>query len=166
MDSVRSLRPEFAGLSSPEVVQQLRANGELRHAFLDRMQLDQFRGAGFPDPAAIRKAIMEPALADVPVYHGGYSVGRIDTDRPIVKDPVMPHSTYNTQLAGEVKGGLDVALPHTELWADFFNARRAAGAPASGDRLAFERATPAQLIDQRALDRLMPMVEQLRRRGG
>ena len=161
-DAVRSLRPEFAGLQSPEVIAQLRNNGALRHAFLDRMQLEDFQKAGFPEIASIRKAIMEPSLGTVPSYHGGYSVGRIDTSKPIIKNAPDPHSTYDTQLAGQVVGGMDVNIPHTELWKDFFAERRARGMPVSGDRMAFERTAPAQLVTPQLIDQLQPIIKKLR----
>jgi hypothetical protein len=161
-DAVRSLRPEFAGLQSPEVIAQLRNNGALRHAFLNRMQLDDFQKAGFPELASIRKAIMEPSLSTVPNYAGGYSVGRIDTSKPIIKNAKDPHSTYDTQLAGQVVGGMDVNIPHTELWKDFFAERRARGMPVSGDRMAFERSAPAQLVTPQLIDELQPIIKMLR----
>lgn len=161
--AVKALRPEFKGIDSPEVVDQLRQTGALRHAFLNRMQLDDFQNAGFPHLSSIRKAIMEPALADVPLYHGGYSVGAIDTARSINKAPVAPHSTYDTQLHGHVVGGMDTPVPHTMLWRDFFADRRARNTPASGDRIAFERSKPLQKVDQQLLDEVMPYVEALRR---
>lgn len=161
-DAVRAIRPDFAGLSSPEVREQLKGNGAIRHAFLNRMQLDDFQQQGFPDLAAIRKAIMEPELADVPNYHGGYRIGQMDTSRKNFKDAVVPHSTYNTQIPGKVIGGLDVSIPYKDMWRDFFDNRRAMGQPEKGDRIAFERAAPSQLIDQQLLDKLMPMVEALR----
>lgn len=160
--AVKSLRPEFAGIDAPEAIDQLRKSGELRHAFLNRMQLDQFQNAGFPHLSSIRKAIMEPALADVPVYHGGYSVGRVDTSMPINKTPAAPHTTYNTQLHGNVVGGMSQPVPHTMLWRDFFEERRKRGMPVSGDRMAFERSKPLQLVDQRLLDEVMPYVEALK----
>jgi hypothetical protein len=164
--AVRGLRPEFAGIHSPEVVEQLHKTGALRHAFLDRMQLDDFQNAGFPHLSSIRKAIMEPSLADVPNYHAGYSVGKIDTSMPINKNPIDPHTTYNTQLHGHVVGGLDEPIPHTMLWRDFFADRRARDTPISGDRMAFERSKPLQIVDQRLLDQVMPYVEALKRQGG
>lgn len=161
-EAVRNLRPDFAGLNSKDVLGQLKENGAVRHAMLNRMQLDQFKEQGFPNLAAIRKAIMEPELADIPNYHGGYRIGQIDTSRKNFKDAIVPHSTYNTQIPGKVVGGLDVAIPYKDLWGDFFDNRRALGMPEKGDRIAFERAAPAQLIDQRTLDRVMPIIEALR----
>ena len=161
-DAVRSLRPEFAGIDSPDVLNQLHETGALRHAFLDRMQLDDFKNAGFPDMAAIRKAIMEPSIADVPNYHGGYSVGKIDTSQPINKDPLNPHTTYKTQLHGHVVGGMDEAIPHTMLWRDYFAGRRADNRPLSGDRIAFERSKPLQKVDQQLIDEVSAYIEALR----
>ena len=160
--AVRALRPEFRGVDAADVVEQLQKNGELRHAFMDRMQLEDFQRAGFPDVSAIRKAIMEPALQDVPLYHGGYSVGRVDTSKPINKAPKDPHRTYNTQLHGQVVGGIDTPVPHDMLWRDFFKERRARGMPDSGDRMAFERSKPLQLVDQQLLDQVMPYIEAIR----
>ena len=160
--AVRTLRPEFKGLNSPDVIDQLRKNGALRHAFLNRMQLDDFQKAGFPELASIRKAIMEPSLGTVPNYHGGYSVGRIDTSKPIIKNAANPHSTYDTQLAGQVLGGFDVNIPNTRLFPDFFNQRRVRGMPASGDRMAFERSAPSQLITPQMIEDLQPLIKALR----
>jgi hypothetical protein len=164
-DAVRSLRPEFAGVDDPNVIEQLHKTGALRHAFLDRMQLDDFQQAGFPHMSSIRKAIMEPALADVPVYHGGYSVGSIDTSLPINKNPSAPHNTYDTQLHGHVVGGMDTPVPHNMLWRDFFKDRRTRNTPASGDRIAFERSKPLQRVDQQLIDEVSAYAEALRRRG-
>jgi hypothetical protein len=161
-DAVRSLRPEFVGIDSPDALKQLHETGALRHAFLDRMQLDDFKKAGFPDMAAIRKAIMEPALADVPNYHGGYSIGKVDTSQPINKNPLNPHTTYDTQLHGHVVGGLDQGVPHDILWRDFFAGRRADNRPMSGDRIAFERSKPLQKVDQQLIDEVSAYLEALR----
>lgn len=152
---VRKTRPEWKGVMSPEARQQLDANGALRQAFVDRMQLDEFQNAGFPNIAYTRYAITDPRLLDEPMYSSGLAISKMAPGSELVTNPVTPHKTYNTQLRGEYVGGLDQSVPMNVMYPSWFNERRAMGAPVSGDVRSFDLAKPIQQTNQEWLDGLM-----------
>lgn len=152
---VRKIRPEWKGVMSPEARQQLDANGALRQAFVDRMQLDEFQNAGFPNIAYTRYAITDPRLLDEPMYSSGLAISKMAPGSELVTNPMTPHKTYNTQLRGEYVGGLDQSVPMSVMYPSWFKQRRAMGAPVSGDVRSFDLAKPIQQTDQEWLDGLM-----------
>jgi hypothetical protein len=98
---VKAIRPEWKGVMSPESRAQLESNGALRHVFVDRMQLDKFQNAGFPDISYTRYAITDPLLLNEPMYSGGLSIGKMVPNAELITNPQIPHKTYDTQLPGE-----------------------------------------------------------------
>ena len=158
-NEVRLHRPEWKGIDSPEARAQLNENGALRHAFIDRMDLDQFRAAGFPSLPITRAAITEQSLMNVPIHGGGLSIAKMDPSGRIISNPVVPHTTYNTQLGGQYVGGFDRPVPRDFLFSDFTAARRAAGTDPSGDMRSFNLSNPIQRADQRWLDNVMKYME-------
>lgn len=152
---VRKIRPEWKGVMSPEARQQLDANGALRQAFVDRMQLDKFQNAGFPNIAYTRYAITDPRLLDEPMYSSGLAISKMAPGAELVTNPVTPHKTYNTQLRGEYVGGLNQSVPMSVMYPSWFKERRAMGAPVSGDVRSFDLAKPIQQTNQEWLDGLM-----------
>ena len=156
---VKAIRPEWKGVMSPEARAQLESNGALRHAFVDRMQLEEFQKAGFPDIAETRWAITDPRLLDEPMYSSGLGISRMAPGSDLVTNPVTPHKTYNTQLRGQYIGGTDASIPISVMYPDFFKQRRAIGAPVSGDLRSFELGRPAQPTNQEWLDGLMKYLE-------
>jgi hypothetical protein len=152
---VRKIRPEWKGVMSPEAREQLDANGALRQAFVDRMQLDEFQNAGFPNIAYTRYALTDPRLLDEPMYSSGLAISRMAPGSDLVTNPVTPHKTYNTQIRGEYVGGLDQSVPMSVMYPSWFKERRAMGAPTSGDVRSFELARPIQQTNQEWLDGLM-----------
>lgn len=152
---VRKIRPEWKGVMSPEARQQLDANGALRQAFVNRMQLDEFQNAGFPNIAYTRYAITDPRLLDEPMYSSGLAISKMAPGSELVTNPVTPHKTYNTQLRGEYVGGLDQSVPMSVMYPSWFKERRAMGAPVSGDVRSFDLAKPIQQTNQEWLDGLM-----------
>jgi hypothetical protein len=156
---VRSLRPEWKGVMSPESRAQLETNGALRHVFVDRMQLDKFQNAGFPNIAYTRYAITDPLLLNEPMYSGGLAIGKMKPGAELITNPVSPHKTYDTQLAGEYFGGFEQSVPKEILFPDWYKARRAQGIPESGDVRSFQISKPIQPTNQEWLDNLMNYVE-------
>ncbi len=152
---VRKIRPEWKGVMSPEARQQLEANGALRQAFVDRMQLDEFQNAGFPNIAYTRYAITDPLLLDEPMYSSGLAISKMTPGAELVTNPVTPHKTYNTQIRGEYIGGLDQSVPINIMYPSWFKERRAMGAPISGDVRSFDLAKPIQQTNQEWLDGIM-----------
>ena len=152
---VRTLRPEWAGVMSPESRAQLETNGALRHAFVNRMQLDEFQNVGFPNIAYTRYAITDPLLLNEPMYSGGLAIGKMKPDAALITNPISPHKTYDTQLAGEYFGGFEQSVPKEVLFPDWYKMRRQIGAPTSGDVRSFQFAKPIQPTNQEWLDNLM-----------
>jgi hypothetical protein len=153
--TLRKVRPEWKGLDNPASRAQLESNGALRLAFLDVAGLTKFNEAGFPDLAVTRAAIMEPALMDVPMHAGGFSIARMDPEGRVIKNPSVPHKTYDTQLAGQYMGGFDVPVPREVLFPKFTAGRRKAGGDPSRDHRAFQLSHPAEMADQQWLDGVM-----------
>jgi len=152
---VASIRPEWKGIMNAESRNQLEENGALRHAFVDRMQLDKFQNAGFPNIAYTRYAITDPLLLNEPMYSGGLAVGKMKPNTELITNPVSPHKTYNTQLAGEYVGGLERSVPKEIMFPDWYKMRREIGAPESGDVRSFQLANPIQPTNQEWLDSVM-----------
>ena len=152
---VKSVRPEWKGVMNPESRDQLESNGALRIAFVDRMQLDEFQNAGFPNIAQTRFAITDPLLLNEPMYSGGLAVGKMKPNTELITNPVSPHKTYNTQLAGEYLGGLEQSVPKEIMFPDWYKMRREIGAPESGDVRSFQLANPIQQTNQEWLDNIM-----------
>ena len=159
---VRKFRPEWKGVDNPQARDQLNANGALRHAFIDRMTLDQFKTAGFPDLPTTRAAITEQSLMDVPIHAGGFAVAKMDPTGRIITESPAPHTTYNTQLAGQYVGGFEQPIPRELLFSDFTQARRAAGTDPAGDMRSFQLSNPVQQVTQEWVDSLMRFMESTR----
>ena len=156
---VKALRPEWKGVMNPDSRAQLESNGALRHAFVDRMQLDKFQTAGFPNIAYTRYAITDPLLLNEPMYSGGLAIGKMQPGAQLITNPVSPHKTYDTQLAGQYFGGLEQSLPKEVLFPDWYKMRREIKAPESGDVRSFQLSKPIQPTNQEWLDNLMNYVE-------
>jgi hypothetical protein len=152
---VKAIRPEWKGVMSPESRAQLESNGALRHVFVDRMQLDKFQNAGFPDISYTRYAITDPLLLNEPMYSGGLSIGKMVPNAELITNPKIPHKTYDTQLPGEYFGGFEKSIPKEILYPDWYKMRREINAPESGDVRSFQLAKPIQPANQEWLDNLM-----------
>jgi len=162
---VRAIRPDYTSFDSLEALdEQLRTNAPVRRAFLNTLDKRMYKDApGFPDMADVRFGITEPELLDTPIGHGGYAISRLDPTGQIIRDPARPHSTYNTQLGGEYRGGLEVPVPMDLLFRDFFAGRRAAGLPKSADQRALGMADVSQVADQQWVDAVSNYIEQQKR---
>lgn len=70
---------------------------------------------GFPNVTEARFVIQDPTLRDLPAGNevfGGQSIARIDeagTMRP-TSGLLMPHGTYDTDLAGDYLGGFEMGI--------------------------------------------------------
>ena len=159
-NNVKAVRPEFKGLLHPETRDMLNANGALRHAFVHEVGLTPNFNAGFPDLATTRVALTVPELIDVPLHSSGFTIAKLDPAGRIVTDPASPvHPSYNTQLAGQYVGGFAAQPPRSVMFPTFYNARRAAGLPESGDIRSFQTGHPGQVANQEWLDSVMNWME-------
>ena len=161
-DALRKVRPEWLGINHPQARAQLSADGggALRTQFNEIGSQAKFLNMGFPEIAPIKKAITDPNLINTPNMMSAYRVGKIDPDNMIITNPNMPHPTYNTHIGGTQVGEMQVQMPHSELFPEFYKNRRNLGKPTSGDAYAVERGYPTQKFDQEWLDSVMPKFEQ------
>jgi len=152
---MRSIRPEWKGLMDPESRPMLESNGALRHAFVNRMQMDEFQKAGFPNIDYTRFALTDPKLLNEPMYSSGLAIGKMSPNSSVITDPLTPHKTYPSQLSGQYIGGFEQSIPMEIMYPDYFKQRRATNRPVSGDVYSFYRGAPVQQTNQEWLDGLM-----------
>lgn len=151
---------DFPGIGSPKLNEWLDKSGTRRSAFFDFMDKAKWRKKGFPNVTEARFAIQDPALRDIPSgreQFGGQAISQIDdagTMRP-TSGLLMPHGTYNTDLAGDYMGGFEMGVPRSLLFPEFIQARRAAGTEPSGDNRAFMMTPTLQPTNQEWLDGVM-----------
>jgi len=157
---VRKFYPEFVGVDSPKLREQLldKKNGVLRTAFVKRMNNAEFQNMGFPDVPATRKAISEASIMEDPIGTTGFTMAKMDTGRRTV-DPKHP-SGYPIAMAGEYIGGLETRIPFDVMFSTQTKQRRLLGAPTSGDYRSYELAQPVQVFDQEWLDTVSKYLEQ------
>jgi hypothetical protein len=157
---VRKFYPEFVGVDSPKLREQLldKKNGVLRTAFVKRMNNAEFQNMGFPDVPATRKAISEVSIMEDPIGTTGFTMAKMDTGRRTV-DPKHP-SGYPIAMAGEYIGGLETRIPFDVMFNTQTKQRRLLGAPTSGDYRSYELAQPVQVFDQEWLDTVSKYLEQ------
>jgi hypothetical protein len=151
---VRRLRPEWKGLAHPDARKQLDANGELRLAFTNAMGLGEFRKAGFPDLAATRAAVSEPALMNTRPYEGGFAIAELDPGGKVIRQPQSPHPTYTTELGGHYAGQFPSDVPIADLFPTFTQGRRAAGADPMRDIRSFMLSNPTQVATPQWVDKV------------
>lgn len=155
---------DFPGIGSPKLNDWLDKSGTRRAAFFDFMDKAKWRDKGFPNVTEARFAIQDPTLRNLPAGNevfGGQSIARIDeagATRP-TSGLLMPHGTYNTDLAGDYLGGFEMGIPRSVLFPEFIAARRAAGTRPSGDNRSFAFTPLLQPTNQEWLDGVMKYLE-------
>jgi hypothetical protein len=147
--------PGFLGVDHPGAVDQLmKASQGARQKINALMDTAKYHGAGFPDVAATRMALTEPALRNVPAGASGYSVVNFGDDSLQHLEPKIVHPTYPVQMAGTPLGGMDQQIPHDLLYPDFYARRRDIGADPGSDLRALELGKPTQVIGARESDNI------------
>ena len=158
---LRGFRPEWPGIDSPDARTMLDANGALRHAFMSTANKQTYQKAGFPDLKEVRYATTAPELLDTKMIHGGQSISRLNPGDELVQNPERLHKTYSQQIGGEYMGGFEAPLPYSVLFPDWYKARRAKGAPVSGDFRSLDLGNPVtQRFNQEWLDGVMKYLEE------
>lgn len=169
----------WPGLLSDQLDQfLLQATPDDRKAFLRFVDSKAATDMGIPTDAtaAARYAVTDQYQASMPTGMGGVSVGRIDTNNPIITRPQAPHSTYDTQMRGQYIGGFELPLSQEFLFPDAFAdyAKRTYLDKKSGEVRPFTSAhktyslkteLPAQRVTPQMVDQYMTALEDARRRG-
>jgi len=94
---------------------------------------------------------------DTPIHQGGQAISKLDGS--VIQTPTQPHTTYNTQMGGEYKGGISEGIPREIMFPDFTAARRAAGKPVMSDVRSFQLGAPTQEMNQEWLDAVMTYMD-------
>lgn len=161
-DEMRKIDPDWVGVMSSNLRGYLETTkSDVRKAFVRKMDTKPAQEAGFPSVALTRSAITDTELRDSLAGQTGYTVGRLNLENPIIKDPSVPHSTYDTQMSGEYVGGLLTPFPKEMVFRDFYKglegARTASGklqSPSMKD-YTMRLNLPIQKVDQQLVDDLM-----------
>mgnify|MGYP003124087322 FL=1 len=114
-------RPEFVGLDSPDLEDQLLGLGDfgregagaLRLRIIDEFKQKRWENQGFPVYDDVIQALTETELAYTPRGSSGYTIFRADPDAAIMKEPT--HLSYDTAIPAlrgeEYMGGLIKSVP-------------------------------------------------------
>jgi hypothetical protein len=157
---MRKFKPKFVGIRHRNLEKQLLApgGGEMRKLFIDRMALEPFQEAGFPDVAHARYAIQHPELLTRPINSIGAGISELDPTGRVIKNPSKIHYDYPEHLAQrQYVGGFDVPMNRGEIFQEFEKNRRMLNAEPSSDPRSFDLSTPIQKFDQEWLDKVMPI---------
>ena len=159
--AMRAKHPSWEGLDSDTLRQQLLASGPLRKDFVELSGQGKFQKEGFPDIGSTRYAISEKELIGQPTGVSGMAVSKLDPTGRIIKNPSVPHSTYDTQMAGlGYRGGIEAPIPRDVMFPNFYRDQRAAGAKPITDDYTFGRKAINQPADQQWLDGIMKYIAQ------
>jgi hypothetical protein len=160
---------DFVGIASPDLDKWLRGlGGGQRGLFMNIMSKgSQQYVMGIPDIGALRIADTAPDLLHTPIYSSGYAIGRYDPSVGIIKNPVKPHSTYTSQLAGSPMGTFGVDLPYELVYRDWAKALAEKQLTKPSLTPYFHATTggvtPIQKADQEWVDALSQAIENFRK---
>ena len=115
--------PDFAGLENPEELRrQLQKNPTLRKFFINRLETEKTvsNPLDLPSGMAIRHAITENDLRDVPNGSTGYAIGALHPESDIQTN--INHNTYNRSINGNFLGRMQLQLPWEEYFPENYKA--------------------------------------------
>ena len=123
---------------------------------------------GFPTMGDARVAISDPKLLDTPNLEGS-SIANFDTSGRLITDPVRQHKTYSSQIgptgAAGYAGELE-PIPYEILMRPFFEKRRAADIPTSGDQRSLTMSDISTEVDDQMIEEVneyINLIEQAER---
>jgi hypothetical protein len=129
-DIMKSIDPDFVGVLSPKIREWAETTtSPKRKSFIRLMDSAPMQAKGFPSPAEARYSVTDPTQRDMPAGMFGLGAARVDTSSPLMFNSPkgnlprasVPHSTYNTQIAGEYLGSLP-PVPQGLLFRDVYDA--------------------------------------------
>jgi len=121
---MRSARPDWVGIRSPEARSQLlgvgnypmKGAGKLRSVFVKTMNKADYRNQGFASNDRLLRAFTEPDLLGAQLGDAGYSIGEVGLDYGLTD--INTHPSYNTGIGGTYKGGFQRSVPVEILFPD------------------------------------------------
>jgi len=148
---------DWVGVDSPKLREYLdNAPPSVRKKFVKIMDTAPFQQAGFPNVGKARFAVTDEALKGKKAGDTGLVIARPNLEKSPTSTPIVPHSTYGTQMFGDYIGGLDNTVPRSLLFRDYFNDPKVKSLnnPAMQD-YGFTRVLPTQEVDQQLVDTIM-----------
>ena len=166
---------DFPGILSDEVESYLYSPGKgtARKAIADIMEKSSYRKKGFPDLSVIRTVVASPEMRyrvndpSAMMAPTGGRIVRFDADpmTPMGGEGNIPvfHKTYRQGISGEDLGGLEMPVPRSLIFPEFFASRRAADRAMSSDRRSAEISNVLQTITPEIADDVDRFQEMYRR---
>jgi hypothetical protein len=119
--------PNFVGLESPEIFDQLlgtgnfsrKGSGAIRLAVIDEMKKPRWQKLGFPIYEDVLEAVTKPDLMDLTRGDSGYGIFKGMPTKPTA--PETQHLSYDTMIPGEYFGGLEKSVPPEVMFPDIFS---------------------------------------------
>ena len=157
---------DFIGIESPLLRAYLDvAPPSTRKKFVKLMDTAEFQNADFPSVALTRFAVTDEALKKALTGDSGLAIASPNLAKAPTDNPLVPHSTYPTQMYGDYLGGFSQSVPKTILYRDFFNkfknAKTSTGKPLTPSMIdyIFRLNLPAQKVDQELVDTVSKYME-------
>tara|TARA_Y100001937_G_scaffold127404_2_gene199583 strand:- start:1443 stop:2981 length:1539 start_codon:yes stop_codon:yes gene_type:complete len=166
---------DFPGILSDEVEAYIYSPGKggARKAIADIMEKASYRKKGFPDLSVIRTVVADPEMRyrvndpSAMMAPTGGRIVRFDDDpmTPIGGEGNVPmfHKTYRQGISGEDLGGLEMPVPRSLIFPEFFANRRAADKAMSSDRRSAEISNVMQTITPEIADDVSVFQDMYRR---
>jgi hypothetical protein len=172
---MRETVPDWVSVKSPkfqDYIRDLKGGMTTKARMADRMALAEWQGKGFPDVAAVRHAMTEPGLVDVPRNTWGMAISRYTPGQGLLE---TSHPSYSKGVAGDFMGQLaslssyELGMPGAAKGIAEVNARNKAAGKKVDIQPAYHAGKPipgvprAQYLDQEWLDNLMAQQERASR---
>ena len=166
---------DFPGILSADVEAYLYSAGKggARKLVADTMEKGSYREKGFPDVSVIRTVVSDPEMAyrvndpSAMMAPTGGRIVRFDEDpmTPIGGEGNVPvfHKTYRQGISGEDLGMLEMPVPRSLIFPEFFANRRAAEKAMSSDRRSAEISNVLQTITPEIADDVSVYQDMFRR---
>ena len=169
----KDFRPvkDWPGIDSPDLRDYIaKAPSRVRKKFMRMMEKQPAQKAGFPSPGKARVATTDRSQLDSPPGMFGGAIGEIDLEADIITDPLIPHSTYDTQMAGKYLGALERDVPQSQLFQDLYKEREGKmvrGKPESESAKSqtIRTKVPGQEITPEIVDTISASIEEMKKRG-
>lgn len=159
---IRERFPSFAGVTDPDVLEQLARDSKMRKFLAERLNkttvAEQY---GMPSGEATIHAITEPALRDVPTGNTGFTIGRLHPEKELTPNIDVSHGTYNTNIPGEFQGQMIAQVPWQMYFPDA--AKQIAANPKQAPHAwgTFKMGDYNQPVTQELVDRIAPLEESI-----
>ena len=169
----KDFRPvkDWPGIDSPDLRDYIaKAPSRVRKKFMRMMEKQPAQKAGFPSPGKARVATTDRSQLDSPPGMFGGAIGEIDLEADIITDPLIPHSTYDAQMAGKYLGALERDVPQSQLFQDLYKEREGKmvrGKPESESAKSqtIRTKVPGQEITPEIVDTISASIEEMKKRG-